>query len=93
MVLKTVKERKYELEDATESNTYLETEYYSGIEFINKSLPLEHQEGKTENINLHFRDGKQICLVLRTLEKNVWVDNYENVFLMNDEGKTIERLV
>lgn len=34
-----------------------------------------------------------MCLILRTLEKDVWVDNYVHVFLMNDEGKTIERII
>ena len=81
MVLKTVTQRKYENEDSTESNTYLVTDYYSDIEFINKALPLEH------------KDGREICLILRTLENNGWIDNYEHVFLMNDEGKTIERII
>lgn len=93
MILKTVTKRKYEEAEATESNTYLVTEYYSDIEFINRLLPLEHQDGKTENITLHFQDGREMCLILRTLEKDVWVDNYVHVFLMNDEGKTIERII
>lgn len=93
MVLKTVKRSQYDIEDSTESNTYLDTDYYSDIEFINKALPLEYQDGKTENITLHFKDGREICLILRTLENNGWIDNYEHVFLMNDEGKTIERII
>ena len=93
MILKTVTQRKYENEDSTESNTYLVTDYYSDIEFINKALPLEHKDGKTEHITLHFKDGREICLILRTLENNGWIDNYEHVFLMNDEGKTIERII
>ena len=93
MVLKTVKRRKYDIENSTKSETYLETDYFADIDYINKSLPLEHKDGKTENITLHFKDGREICLILRTLENNGWIDNYEHVFLMNDEGKTIERII
>lgn len=93
MILKTVTQKKYEKHDSTENDPYLVTDYYSDIEFINKILPLEHEDGKTENIRLHFKDGREICLILRTLKKNAWIDNYHNVFLMNDEGKTIERII
>lgn len=95
MVLKTVKRRKYDIENSTESETYLETDYFADIDYINKSLPLEHKDEKTENIKLCFKDGRELILILRTLKNNAnaWVDNYEHVFLMNDEGKTIERII
>ena len=93
MVLKTVKRRKYDIENSTKSETYLETDYFADIDYINKSLPLEHKDEKTENIKLCFKDGRELVLILRTLKNNSWVDNYEHVFLMNDEGKTIERII
>lgn len=93
MILKTIKNRKYEIENSTESETLLETDYYSDIDYVNKSLPLEHQDEKTENIKLCFKDGREITLILRTFKNNAWVDNYKHVFLMNDEGKTIERII
>ena len=93
MVLKTVKRRQYDIENSTESETYLETDYFADIDYVLKSLPLEHKDEKTENIKLCFKDGRELIFVLRTLKNNVWVDNYEHVFLMNDEGKTIERII
>lgn len=93
MVLKTITKRKYDDESTTESHTYLETNYYSDISYVSKNLPLEHTDGKVESMTLHFKDDNEILLVLRTLEDNVWIENYQNVFLMNDKGETIERIV
>jgi len=93
MVLKTVKKKFYEVENSTERDTYLETDYYSDINYISKSLPLDKQNKKTENIKLIFKDGRELVIILRTFEINAWIDNYEHVFLMNDDGKTIERLI
>ena len=93
MVLKTVKRRQYDIENSTESETYLETDYITDIGYISRSLPLEHKDEKTENIKMCFKDGRELIFILSTLKNNVWVDKYEHVFLMNDEGKTIERLV
>ena len=63
MVLKTVKRRKYDIEDSTESETYLETDYFADIDYINKSLPLEHRDEKKENIILCFKDGIELVII------------------------------
>lgn len=93
MILKTITKKKYDEEESTESHTYLETNYYGDISYIQKSLPLEHKDGKIESLTLHFKDESELVLVLRTLEKDVWIDSYQNMFLMNDKGETIERII
>jgi len=94
MVLKTIRTVDYSDECSTESNRQQETCYYPDLNFVQKDLALEHSIGKNEILRLFFNDGREISLVLRTMkEEGVWYDLYDNVFLMNDEGKTIERLV
>lgn len=99
MILKTIKKENYNIEDSTEKESFLQTFYYDNIDHIERYLPLEHNDSVVEYLKMFFYDGKEISLVLRTLEIDkkcsgeVWVDNFSSVFLMNNEGKTIERIV
>ncbi len=93
MILKTIKKKTYEIENSTEKRTNLETRIYSNIDYIGRDLPLDREDGISETITLHLRNGNELSLALRILEGKVWVDNFNEVYLMNDEGKTIERII
>lgn len=93
MILKTIKKENFETEESTESNLALITQYYDNIDYIDKFLSLEHRDGMAEYIKISFRNGNEISLILRNLENDTWIDSYQNVFLMNDDGKTIEKIV
>ena len=76
-----------------DNSSWLETHYLDGVSQLMKNLSLENAAGKTETATLEFTDGRELILILREFKDDVWVDNYKNVYLMNDKGETIERLV
>lgn len=88
MILKTMRKRKYDLE--VNSAERYETYYISNIKEVNKVF--DYNELSTDVI-LVFNDNSTLNLALSVKENNAEKMLYDNVFLLNDKGQTIERII
>lgn len=88
MILKTIRNKKYD-EKNHSIETY-EVGYISNIKEINKVF--NYNELFT-SVNLIFNDNSSLIMSLSEKENNAEKMLYEKVFLLNDKGQTIERLV
>ena len=94
MILKTIRTKIFEFEESDIPNQeYFEDEFYSNIKQVSVYVPAEHEDGKMHSILLTFEDGSEYDITVATLKNDVWIYEYKNIFLMNDKGETIERLL
>lgn len=89
MILKTMRKKKYDVENSTETVETYEINYISNIKEINKVF--NYNELST-SVNLIFNDNSSQIFLLSEKEDNAEKMLYESVFLLNDKGQTIERL-
>lgn len=89
MILKTMRKKKYDVENSTETVETYEINYISNIKEINKVF--NYNELST-SVNLIFNDNSSQIFLLSEKEDNAEKMLYESVFLLNDRGQTIERL-
>lgn len=90
MILKTMRKKKYDLKDATESVETYEINFIGNIKSVNKVY--NYNEMST-SLGLYFNDDSSQIFLLSEKEDNAEKMLYENVFLLNDKGETIERLI
>lgn len=91
MILKTMRKRKYDLEvNSTEKTEKYEVTYISDIKEINRVFDYN---GLSTDVVLVFNDNSTLTLALSVKEDNAEKMLYDNVFLLNDKGENIERLV
>ena len=88
MILKTMRKKKYDLENHS-LETY-EVNYVANIKEINKVF---NYDELFTSVNLIFNDNSSQIVLLSEKENNAEKMLYESVFLLNDKGQTIERLV
>ena len=93
MILKTVGKRKYEVKDSTIIKEQNETQYFSDIKYVRRCFPTNPKEGDCESINIHFNNGQELSLILFDYENDTYKAVYEHVYLMNDKGETVERIL
>lgn len=97
MILKLTGKRQYNIEKEDSTENYIiesfETDYIGNISKVKRSVPGNHRKDNNENLTIDFNDGSQMCLVIGEFKNGTYYPCYKNVFLMNDEGKTIERLI
>lgn len=87
MIVKTIKKANVDIDG-------YETEYFGNVKKAIRFEPcLEQKEKIAETIELFFNDGSSMFLVLGTIEKENYKKEYNSVFLMNDKGETIERII
>lgn len=89
MILKTMRKKKYDVENSTETVETYEINHISNIKEINKVF--NYNELST-SVNLIFNDNSSQIFLLSEKEDNAEKMLYESVFLLNDKGQTIERL-
>lgn len=90
MILKTMRRKIYIPEESTEKNENYEVNYIGNIAQAIKMF--DYKELSTD-ITLVFNDKSTLRLALSVKEDNAEKMLYDNVFLLNDKGETIERLI
>lgn len=88
MILKTM--RKMENNLKKHSSEIYEVNYVANIKGINKVF---NYDELFTSVNLIFNDNSSQILLLSEKENNAEKMLYENVFLLNDKGQTIDRLI
>lgn len=90
MILKTMRKIIYEPENSTEKIETYEINYIDKIKTINRIF---NYEQLFTTLNLTFEDNSTLLFLLSERLDNAEKMLYDNVFLLNDKGETIERLV
>lgn len=90
MILKTMRKKIYEPENSTEKIETYEINYIDKIKTINRIF---NYEQLFTTLNLTFEDNSTLLFLLSERLDNAEKMLYDNVFLLNDKGETIERLV
>lgn len=90
MVLKTMRRKIYNPDDSTEKFENYEVNYIGNVAQVIRTF--DYKELSTD-ITLVFNDNSTLRLVLSVEENNAEKMLYDNVFLLNDKGETIERLI
>lgn len=95
MILKLVRTKKYEIEDSTEVSINEETTYINNIKSVTRIIPMNDRKNrKDELLQIKYENELEINIIIGEFTNNNCINYfYKNIFLMNDEGKTIERLV
>ncbi len=95
MILKLVRTEKYEIEDSTEVAINEETTYINNIKSVTRIIPINDRKNrKDELLQIKYENDLEINIVIGEFTDDSCINYlYKNIFLMNDEGKTIERLV
>ena len=93
MILKTVGKSDYKIEESTISRKMHDTNYYFNISHLDRHRPVEPKEGDCEVLTLTFNNGESISLILFDYENDTYKAVYEHVYLMNDKGETVERIL
>jgi hypothetical protein len=95
MILKLVRTEKYEIEDSTEVAINEETTYINNIKSVTRIIPINDRKNrKDELLQIKYENDLEINIVIGEFTDDNCINYlYKNIFLMNDEGKTIERLV
>ena len=90
MILKTMRKKIYEPENSTDKDETYEINYIDKIKTINRIF---NYEKLFTTLDITFEDNTKLLLLLSERENNAEKMLYENVFLLNDKGETIERLI
>lgn len=91
MILKIIKKKDIQIDEVNIDG--YSTDYIFNIKEMNRFEPcLEQQVETTDSIEILFNDGSTRIITLGIIKDNTYINQYNSVFLMNDEGKTIERL-
>ena len=86
MVVKTIKKAELDVDG-------YEEEYFGNVKEIKRFNPCLNQEEEiADTLELKFKDGSSMLLVLGMAGNESYAKKYNSVFLMNDNGETIERL-
>ena len=95
MILKLVRTKKYEIEDSTEVSINEETTYINNIKSVTRIIPINDRKNrKDELLQIKYENDLETNIVIGEFTNDNCINySYKNIFLMNDEGKTIERLV
>lgn len=93
MVLKIVSNREYEITDSTEKIIGEEIIYRGNIKDIKCFYPLNSNK-TVQSLIISYLDGKEEYIVIGEYnkEKEIYEPTHKCIFLMNDEGKTIEKI-
>lgn len=87
MVVKTIKKAKLDIDG-------YEEEYFGNVKEIKRFNPcLNQKEEVADTLELKFKDDSSMLLVLGMVGNESYAKKYNSVFLMNDNGETIERLI
>ena len=87
MVVKTIKKAKFDIDG-------YEEEYFGNVKEIKRFNPcLNQKEEVADTLELKFEDSSSMLLVLGMVCNESYAKKYNSVFLMNDNGETIERLI
>ena len=88
MVLKLCRNKDY---DDIKSE---EIQYKGNVKDILCHYPL-NEEKAPQTATIYYQDGSEETIIIGEYneEKTVYLPTYKYVFLMSDEGKTIERIV
>ena len=87
MILKIIKRNQYE------GKEYEEVIYKGNIKEIQCHFPLDSKEAR-QTITIYYEDGREEFEVIGIYnkEKEIYEPTHKGIYLMNEEGKTIERL-
>lgn len=90
MILKTMKKAIYEPENTTEKVETYEVDYIDNISSAKKVYNYNHS---FTSLDLKLNNGDSLCLLLSENQEGTEKMLYEHVFLLNNSGQTIERII
>lgn len=90
MILKTMRKRTYEPENSTDKIETYEVTYIDNIKSLNRVFSCQKLESY---LDIQYQDGSKNALIIS--EKDVDVEKmlYEYIFILNDKGETIDRII
>lgn len=95
MILKLIRNREYEIENSIEIAINEEITYINDIKSVTRIIPMSDRKNRRDELlQITYENDLETIIVIGKFKNENSIEySYKNIFLMNKEGKTIEKLI